>query len=196
MFLYTVFIYLSMDNLIRNTISKFQDYRSKRLKRLAVFLVSKKITANHLTLISFISALLAVYFLFNQWHLLVIFTALHLTLDAVDGVVARISGENYSGKLLDSLSDNLPIFLLILKLGWYFNDVYAYLIAALFCLGYVIHLVSKFQSLFIPFRTAGLILMILFTFSIKPSLLTGSYLAAGIISVYTLARQLQYYLIK
>lgn len=186
-----------MDNLVKQNVAKFQTYRSKKLGKLAQFLVDLKIKANHLTLLSFLSALLAVYFLFNNWYLLVLFTILHLILDGIDGVVARVEGETLMGKLIDSLADNLPISLIIIKLGWYINDIYAYVIAGIYLLGLGIHLISKLRYPFIPFRTGSFLVMIIITLPLfnytKPSWIMLSYLAAGVISAYTLAKQLQYF---
>lgn len=189
-----------MNNLVQQNVAKFQIYRSKKLGKLAQFLVNLKIKAGYLTLLSFLSALLAVYFLFNNWYLLVLFTILHLLFDGIDGVVARIEGETFTGKLMDTIADNLPIFLMVIKLGWSIKDVYAYVIAGIYLLVVVIHLLSKLRAPFIPFRTASFLVMIIITLPLfnytKPSWIMLSYLAAGVISSYTLAQQLQYFIVK
>jgi phosphatidylglycerophosphate synthase len=186
-----------MDNFFWKIITKFQVIRTKKLGKLGQFLISKNITANHLTFLSLITGILAIYFLFTNWGLLLLFTALHLLFDAMDGVVARLTKETLKGRYFDLTADSLPVILLFLKIGWFIQDVYAYVSAGLFTLSLIIFFISKFKAPFVPMRTAGLIMAILFTspLFISPytSLLTFSYIIGGVFSLYALARQLQWF---
>ena len=188
-----------MDQFFWNVVKKSQSYREKKFVKPAKFLIKNKVTANHLTVISLVSGVLAIYFLFNNWYLLILFTILHILFDAFDGVVARLSKENISGKYFDLGSDSLPVFLIFLKIGWFINDFYAYVVAGLFLLSLMIFFISKMQAPFVPMRTAALIIVILITipfFQVINFLLISAYLLGGIFCVYSLARQLQWFISK
>ena len=189
-----------MDKLSKDVIHKLRIFRSKKFSKFGKYLVSKNITPNYLTLLSLISALLAVYFLFDNWYLLVVFTFLHLILDAMDGVVARISGSTKLGEFFDNFADNFPVFLIFIKFGWLVGDNYVYIIAGLFLIEMVIFFGTKLESPFIPMRTVAFILLILLTspifVNIKLSWIFFVSLIGGIFSVYGLARQLQWYINK
>ena len=171
-------------------------YRSEKLNGLAKLLVKAGINANHITALSFLAGLVTAYFLFVDYYLFAIFALLHLCLDALDGVVARITKSTLLGKYFDLLSDNTVALLVLVKVGFYLQDHYAYLAAGLFLLALVIHLVSKLQSPITFIRTASVIVLVVAThpwFSFSTMLLTAGYLTAGGISVFSLARQLQWY---
>jgi hypothetical protein len=187
-----------LESFFWSVIKKSQQYREKKLVKPARFFIKRNITANHLTFLSLIFALLAVYFLFDNWSLFCVFTFLHLLLDALDGVVARLSKETMKGKYFDLVTDSVPVFLILVKIGWFINDIYAYIVAALFLISLLVFLFSKLNSPFIPMRTVTLLLIVVITnpfFSlIKFSFLTYGYLAVGILSVYALSLQFQWFL--
>lgn len=108
-----------------------------------------------LTFFSLLSGLLAVYWLFSNYSLFVLFAVLHLIFDALDGVVARISKNDSSpfGKYFDQGSDSIVTILAVLKVGWYLQDLYAYIIAGLFFLTAVIYFLSRCQAPIIFMRT-------------------------------------------
>lgn len=71
---------------------------------------------NLLTAFGFLWALLAVYFLFNNHFLFVLFSLLNFISDILDGTLARISKiNNPAGKYLDAFSDAFFGVLLLLK---------------------------------------------------------------------------------
>jgi len=71
---------------------------------------------NQITALGFLWALLAVYFLFNNHFLFVLFSLFNFISDILDGTLARISKiNNPSGKYLDAISDALFGVLLLIK---------------------------------------------------------------------------------
>src|SRR3989344_4643649 len=108
-----------MEKFITKTIANFQNYRTKKLSKAANFLITKHIQANHLTALSLITGILAVYFFLNIWWVLVLFTILHLLFDSLDGVVARLTQETLAGKYFDIVADSLPVIYLLIKVGQY-----------------------------------------------------------------------------
>ncbi len=182
-----------------NVVKKFRDYRSKKLEKLARSFAKFGVKANHLTLLSFLSGAAAIYFLFNNYYLFTLFTLLHLIFDGFDGVVARVTKSTISGKYFDLLSDNTVTFLALLKTGFYLQDFYAYIAATLFLLALIIHLKSKLQAPMIFIRTASVIVLIIATyplFSFQKIILTAGYLIAGGVSLFSLSKQLQWYIQK
>lgn len=176
------------------TIENFRKYRSQKLEKLAKPLAQAGITANHLTLLSLASGIATIYFLFDNYYLLVVFAVLHLLFDSLDGVVARLTKPTLFGKYFDLLTDSSVTFLALVKTGWYLQDWYAYVAAGLFLVSLLIHLKSKLQAPMILMRTATLIVLSIATHPSFPyAVLTPGYLLAGGISVFSLAWQLQWY---
>lgn len=179
------------------TIENFRKYRSQKLEKLVKPLPQAGIAANHLTLLSLASGIAAIYFLFNNYYLFVLFALLHLVCDAFDGVVARLTKPTLAGKYFDLLTDSLVTFLALVKTGWYLQEWPAYVAAGLFVLSLLIHLKSKLQAPMILMRTATLMVLLIATHPSFPyTVLTPGYLLAGGISVFSLARQLQWYIKK
>ncbi len=79
-------------------------------------------TANQATLLSFITGLFAAYFLFLDHGLFVIFMVLSLFFDVCDGALAQIEEKNGSGWLLDQISDRSVMFLILLKMSFYYTN--------------------------------------------------------------------------
>ena len=169
--------------------SKFREYRSQKLSPLGRFLLSLGITANRMTLLSVLFGLSAVYFLFTDHLFFVIFAVLHLIADGLDGVIARLSTETRFGRYADSLTDNSITLLVLLKIGWSFQDYYAYIIAGLFLLAYLVHIISRFNAPMLFMRTILLLLLMLPLHSIE----VLAYLVVGVAAVYSLTLQMQYY---
>lgn len=177
-------------------IENSREYRSRKLAGIGKLLVRLGVSANLLTFLSFLSGLLAIYFLFNNYLFFVIFAFLHLSFDAIDGVVARLSKTSVFGEYFDWISDQLVTFLALVKTGWFLSDVYAYLVAGLFALAFIIFLLSKQKAPMYFIRIASLVVLIIVTFPLFPHtkiFLIAGYLTAGIVSGYSLARQLQWY---
>ncbi|MEW5896582.1 MAG: CDP-alcohol phosphatidyltransferase family protein [Nanoarchaeota archaeon] len=178
-------------------IEKSREYRSKKLAGVGRFLVKLGISANLLTFLSFISGLLAVYFLFDNYVFFVIFALFHLLFDSIDGVVARLSKTSKFGEYFDWVSDQLVTFSALVKTGWFIGDFYAYIVAGIFALAFIIFLWSKFKAPMYFIRLTMLIILSIVTFPFLPytkTFLTGAYLTAGVISVYSLARQMQWWM--
>ncbi len=182
-----------------NFIEKFRSYRSRKLEKTGRLLVKIGLKANRITALSLISGILAIYFLFNNYYLFTLFALLHLLFDAFDGVLARLTKSTTPGKYFDLLSDSAVPFLALLKVGFYLGDFYAYLAAGLFLVALIIHLALKLQTPMFFLRTATVMVLMIATFPLFPfttTALTAGYLAAGGVSLFSLARQLQWYVGK
>ena len=180
-------------------VRKFRAYRSKKLEKVAQPLVKAGLAANHLTFLSLLSGIAAIYYLFSNYYLFALFTLLHLLFDAFDGVIARLTKPTTYGKYVDLLSDSAVTFLILLKAGFYLQEFYAYLAAGLFLLALIIHVRSKLQAPMFFMRTASVIILIAATnplFPFTKTVLTAGYLIAGGFSLFSLARQLQWYVGK
>ncbi|MBI2581625.1 CDP-alcohol phosphatidyltransferase family protein [Candidatus Woesearchaeota archaeon] len=176
-------------------VQTFRVYRSKKLEKLAKAVSSFGINANHITILSLLSGIAAIYFLFNNYYLFVVFALLHLLFDGVDGVVARVTKPTTQGKYFDLLSDSGVTFLALLKVAWHLQELYAYIAAGLFLAALLIHLRSKLQTPMLFLRTISIVVLLMAThplFLYTKILLTAGYLAAGGTSLYSLARQLQW----
>ncbi len=177
---------------------RWQEYRTKKLEKAAAALIHFGLTANAVTLLSLLAGLLAVFFLFDEYFLFLGAVLLHLLLDSLDGVLARVSQPHRSslGTVLDHGGDSLLAILAIAKTGWFLGDYYPYIIAALFALAVFMHL--RFGAPVIFMRTATFILLLLFTLPVAPIvsyqkiLLTAGYMIAGVVTLYSLAGQIQW----
>jgi len=94
---------------------------------------SLRFSPNIVTFISFFMCLLSCYFFLNEdFYLFVIFWSCGSLLDFCDGQIARISGKiNKTALNLDSLSDQLKIFLIVITSGIFYNDQYYWVISTL-----------------------------------------------------------------
>lgn len=180
-----------------NLVEKFRIYRSKKLDKIGQALLKAGIKANHLTLLSLCSGIAAIFFLFDRYYLFVLFALLHFIFDGLDGVVARLTKPTIYGKYFDLISDSAVTFFILLKTSWHLQEFYAYLAAGLFFLSLIIHLSTKLKTPMIFLRTASVIVLVITTFPLFPFtkiFLTAGYLTAGGVSLFSLARQLQWYL--
>ncbi len=179
--------------------ARFRDYRYVKLEKTGRWLLKLKLTPNRLTFLSLISGLLAVSFLFQDYLYFVVFGLLHLILDSLDGVVAKLSQPTVFGDYFDHGSDSLVAFLILLKVGQFLGDIYPYIVAGLYALGAVVHFVSRTKAPMIFIRTAAVISLLVFScpyFPYPETLITIGYLVAGAATVYSLARQLQWLMKK
>ncbi len=167
----------------------WQTFRSKSLRPTALLLRRCHITANHLTFVSFLCALLAAYFLFESHSLFVLFALLHLLFDGLDGVIARESTKTKYGAHYDYLSDRSATFFLLLKMGFFLKDYYIFIVLVLFVLTQIVYVVSKFKAPILFSRTIFLFLLIFW----QPTL---GYLTEGVVALYCLARQLQWFFVR
>ncbi len=177
------------------SILKLREYRSKKLHKVGKLLLKAHISANQLTSYSLIAGLLAIYFLFNNYWLFVLFGLLHLVFDALDGVLARLTKTTSFGAYFDFYTDRIVEILVLIKIGLYLNNYYMYLVVGLFCLTAAIHSISKTAAPLIILRTISLILLMVFTYPAMPYaplLVTLVGLTVGITYVYSLIKQGQW----
>ena len=182
-------------------IEKLREYRSRRLQGLGKFCVRCHISANMVTGISLLAGLTSMYFLFIDYWYFLIFAILHLLLDSLDGVIARLTKPSTFGEYFDWSSDSIIAILLLAKVGWYLNDIYPYIIAGLFALGFIIFLASRLKAPLIFIRTASLLVLAIVTIPAFPAayqtgVLTVGYLIAGAFTAFSLAKQVQWFMRK
>ncbi len=180
-------------------IKNFRKYRSEKFGGIGKRLRNIGITANILTACSLVSGLIAVYYLFNNYSLFVLFTLLHLLFDAFDGVVARISKATRFGKYFDLGSDSLITLLALLKTGWFLENYYVFIASGLFLIALVIHFKTALQSPIIYLRTPTLLVLMVVTtkqFVYAQELFIAGYLAVGMVSLYSLAAQARWFVKK
>lgn len=94
----------------RTGMLRFQRLRARALLPLLTLLSRLQITANHITLLSFLSGMsfCLVWWLSHSWALLCLL--LHVLLDGLDGPVARFQGTaSARGSLTDSMCDQLVV---------------------------------------------------------------------------------------
>lgn len=168
-------------------------FRSWLFDPLAGFLIKLKITANHLTTLSLLAGIIALYFLFQAHFLFIIFILLHLFLDGLDGVVARLTKPSPFGDYYDHIGDQALLFITLIKIYFFLQDYYILIIAALFLTAYSIHFSSqkKYPALYV--RTLSF-LILLFTPLHPPIIATLIYLIVGVAVLYSLLQQLRYFL--
>src|SRR3989344_9188153 len=90
-----------------NALIELRILRSCYLGGAARVCVRAGITADIITGLSFLSGLAAVWFLFVDTPLFLLFGALHLLFDAFDGLIARTAKATRYGAYIDSLNDHL-----------------------------------------------------------------------------------------
>ncbi len=150
------------------------------------------ITANQLTALSFLCGLISVYFLFRIHWLFVLFALLHLFLDGLDGVLARITETTVRGKFFDQISDRATIWLIMLKSYFYFGDYIILIFTFLLLAKDSIYLFSKMKY---PAWFSRTTVMIIYFFGPAISwAYTFGGLVVGIVAVYSLLLQLAYFL--
>ncbi len=175
-------------------IERFRDYKSAKFSGLGRGFLKFGISANVMTLLSLVFGVVAVYYLFASYWLFALFALLHLCADAMDGVIARVSGGTVFGKKFDFGVDQLIVILVMVKLGWFLQDYYAYVAAGLYSLANVMYYITDFKLPILFTRTVTLVLMGVWFLPIKIIVFTipeATYITTGVASVYSLARQLQ-----
>jgi len=178
-----------MGNIDERFVNWFRELRTKKFARIGRLFLKVGITANIMTTLSFLGGLISVYFLFDNYWLFFLFATIHFLADGLDGIIARVAGETMFGKYFDYFTDRLIEFLLILKVGFYLNDYYVFIALGLFVFAQSIHLYSKLEAP--TFFTRSLVLLFL-----ALQLPIVAYLITGAGALYSLARQLQWYLVR
>ncbi|MBR9683586.1 hypothetical protein GOV03_03530 [Candidatus Woesearchaeota archaeon] len=179
---------------LQELIASNRESRSKIFKPIGKFLLKLKLTANIVTSLSFILGIIAVYFLFQNHLLFIIFAIIHLIADALDGVLARLTKPTLFGKYFDYLTDRLISLLVLIKIYLYLQDYFILLILALFVINQIIHLISRLESPLIYFRTGSLIYLSFWPLFPFIPFLTIGYLIAGITSIYSFLTQVKYFI--
>ena len=114
-----------MNKLRLAIIKQSQELRRKKLFNMGKLFLRFGISANLITLFSFVMGVLAIYYLFTNQFLFILFTILHLIGDGLDGVIAKVAKkETKQGYLLDHLSDRVVALLNLLKLSFFFGGNY------------------------------------------------------------------------
>jgi phosphatidylglycerophosphate synthase len=186
-----------MDKWFIRCISRLRVYRSTKLQSLAKLCIKTGISANLMTTFSLLSGVCAIYFLFsNYWYFLVL-GILHLLFDSLDGVIARLTTSTKGGEYFDWTADSVVAILTLAKTGWFLQDVYVYIVTVLFTIGFIIFITSRLQAPLIFVRTASLLMLFFATspgFPYTTGFLTFGYLGVGVCTVYSLAKQLQWFM--
>ena len=188
-----------MNKLRLAIIKQSQELRRKKLFNMGKLFLRFGISANLITLFSFVMGVLAIYYLFTNQFLFILFTILHLIGDGLDGVIAKVAKkETKQGYLLDHLSDRVVALLNLLKLSFFFGGNYMYLVSGLFVLTQSIHLIGKFKY---PAIYVGSTIMIIMMFNFSPlnnflNVPVIAFSTAGVLSVCSLLLQLRYFLKK
>ena len=170
---------------MKRFLEKFREKRTVYFQSWGQFFLRLGITANIMTVISLLAGLGAVYFLFENNLLFIILGILHLIADGLDGVLARLSTPTKFGEYFDYGTDRTITFLALIKIAWFINP-YAYLVALLFLLTNIFYITADLKSPILFTRTIMIGLLILQL----PSL---AYIIVGIVSVYSLAVQVQWF---
>src|SRR3989344_828111 len=124
-------------------------FRSERLAALVKHLIRIGMTANHLTLLSLISGLTAVWFLFTDHLLFVVFGVAHLLFDLFDGVLARATKPTAFGAYFDTVADNGLVVLLLARLYFVLGNEFSTAAAVLYAVHIVIYLILRGPVLFV-----------------------------------------------
>ncbi|HLC97372.1 MAG TPA: CDP-alcohol phosphatidyltransferase family protein [Candidatus Nanoarchaeia archaeon] len=175
----------SFTNFVQNAMDCWRRYRSKKLSWIAEPLVQAGIPASVVTLASFLLGLAAVFFLFQNHFLFVLFAVLHLLADALDGMVARVAKPSRFGKYMDYASDQLITLLLLVRIAGELQDYFVVIVILLFLAAQLVYLFSKLTAPVLFART-----MVLFFLAIQQPI--PAYLSAGVVALYSLAVQLRW----
>ncbi len=141
------------ERIYARTIGYSRELRSKYLGKLVEPLNKIGITGDHLTILSFICGLIAVWFLFRNNFYFVLFGILHIFLDAFDGVLARTEKPTKHGAYMDTISDNLLVVIIFVK-SFFVLDVNLIasehlvfvLVAALYAVQLLLYLYSRLKA--------------------------------------------------
>lgn len=185
-----------MDKLRKQLVSRSQDIRDKLLKPASKKLIKLNFTPNYMTTLSLLAGLSASYFLFENNIMFITLILLHLYADALDGVIARTTNNRTKfGKHYDFITDRIISLAILIKISLFLQDQFVYLITALFIITQIIYYTSDYGSPVIFQRT-------FLTISTIISLINLNYLVpvmffiSGILTVYSLMLQINWFIIK
>jgi len=148
-------------------------FRSRLFMPIAKPLIRLGVHADHVTLVSFMSGLIAVWFAFSSHSLFILFALIHLFGDAIDGVIARATKPTIYGEYLDKLNDQSIAVLLLLKFSVIQKNQFILAVIVLFVLHMAIYVLSrrKYPVIFIR-------LIVFIAFILKYPL-AGTIIAGG-----------------
>lgn len=175
-----------LSNPFASALERSRAFRSRCLTFFVAPLIRLGVPANVLTFLSLISGLAAVWFLFEDFWLFVLFGVLHLFFDAVDGVLARAEGPTLFGHYFDSVADNLTTALLVLKYAFAFDSVFGFAAFGVYLLSMLVHWFSGLRAPAVFVRT-----LTLFLFFSQLSFLVP--LVVGFVGVWSLLLQLRHF---
>src|SRR3989344_6782291 len=173
-------------NLMQRILIKSRTWRDHNLQKIALFFLKIKISANIMTFFSLLLGLIAIYYLFQNHFLFIIFGLLHLLADGLDGVIARYSTTTAFGKYFDYTTDRIVEAFLLLKIGWQLHDYYPYFILGIMIITQLIYIISQFQAPIFFSRTLMVIILIF-------QLPVLAYLSEGLLVLFSLGLPLQYF---
>ena len=171
-------------------VEPFQRWRSRYLGPLVRPLLKLGVSANYLTIVGFISGLIAVWFLFRRNDLFILFASLQIIFDIIDGVLARETKATRLGKYLDHGIDNLMVVLIVGKGFFVLASVQSKILSGVVAVLYAFHLgaylLSKLRAPFIFLRTMTFVFYFLGFYKL------GAFVI-GLLTVYGLGLQLRYH---
>jgi len=172
-------------------------FRDEHLVKVAKVFLKLKISPNLMTFFSLIVGLAAAYFLFTNYIVFLILGLLHLFLDGMDGVMARVSGrETQFGKYFDLLSDRAVNLAMLVKIAMFLQDYYVILVIAIFLITQSLYFLSKLTFPIVFSRTFNVIAL-MFTILLGNVIVANiAYLVVGVIALYSLIMQFHYFLAK
>ncbi len=185
-----------MNSFFIKGIEKTRYIRDKVLNKPAKILVKLKISALSMSILSLLFGIIGAYFLFENYLLFILFIILHFLADSFDGVIARIKGtESEFGKYLDNIIDRLITLAILVKIFLILGDYYIIIVGVIFVLTQSIYLFSKMKCPAVFSRsTASGLLIVLGPLLNVNTIATITYLTIGVISLYSLTLQGEYYL--
>lgn len=183
-----------MTVLAKGIVEKSRHLRNKIFDKPANLLIKLKVSPNMITSLSFLSGLVAAYFLFQNYWLFFIFGVLHLLLDGLDGVVARKANkETKLGMYLDLITDRLVNLVLLIRISFFLADYYVILVIMIFFMSQLNYFVSKMKCPIMFSRTAVVIILMFGALTGHIFVANVAYLTTGVIALYSLMLQFNYF---
>jgi phosphatidylglycerophosphate synthase len=160
-------------------VEKWRMIRSNYLGKMLRPLATMGIKPNHLTLLSFFSGILAVWFLFSNTTYFIIFAIGQLLFDVFDGILARETKTTRFGKYADVINDNLITILILAKAALYTGNMIIITTTALYTIHQIIYIASKLRAPVLWARTP-LFLFYFFNFYISGAIFVLAVTAYGL----------------
>ncbi len=201
-----------MEQWFNRKMEQGREFRKRKLAGIARILLNIGFTSSRMTFLSLLVGLGAAYFLFQRQSIYIVLVLLHLLADGLDGVIASLEikpqkgGVNWKGgmkwthfgKYFDSGTDAFITLLVLGKVAFTLQDIYGFIVVGLFALAQLIYFASRMEAPVLMVRTVTLVLLMLYIpASVPPLAWTNQLLLlvmgiAGVASLYSLARQLQW----